>query len=72
MEIVYDPVKRAATLETRGLDIAKAGEVFDEPTLTVEDDETMASPASLQLASWPAAWWFWLGRSGRRGVGSSA
>jgi len=38
MEIVYDPVKRAATLETRGLDMARAGEVFDGPTLTVEDD----------------------------------
>jgi uncharacterized DUF497 family protein len=38
MRIDYDPAKRAATLEARGLDMAQAGEVFDGPTLTVEDD----------------------------------
>lgn len=38
MRIDYDPAKRATTLEARGLDMAQAGEVFDGPTLTVEDD----------------------------------
>ena len=34
----FDAVKRAATLELRGLDMARAREMFDGPTLTVEDD----------------------------------
>lgn len=38
MEMEFDPVKRAAILELRGLDMARAGEAFDGPTLTVEDD----------------------------------
>ena len=38
MSITYDPVKQVATLESRGLDMARAGEVFDGTTLTVADD----------------------------------
>ncbi len=38
MEIEYDPAKRTATLDARGLDMAQAGEVFDGAHLTVEDD----------------------------------
>lgn len=38
MPIEYDPAKRSATLQGRGLDMARAGEVFDGATLTVEDD----------------------------------
>ncbi|MCY4155165.1 MAG: BrnT family toxin, partial [Gammaproteobacteria bacterium] len=38
MKLEFDTIKRAATLEFRGLDMARAGEVFDGPTLTVEDD----------------------------------
>lgn len=38
MQIEYDPAKRDATLEARGLDMAEAGEVFDGPHMTVEDD----------------------------------
>lgn len=38
MPIEYDPAKRSVTLEDRGLDMARAGEVFDGATLTVEDD----------------------------------
>ncbi len=38
MPIEYDPAKWSATLEGRGLDMARAGEVFDGATLTVEDD----------------------------------
>ena len=38
MLIQFDPAKRGATLEARGLDMARAGEVFAGATLTVEDD----------------------------------
>ena len=38
MDIEFDPAKRDATLEARGLDMADAGEVFAGATLTVEDD----------------------------------
>ena len=38
MVIEFDAAKRDATLEVRGLDMARAGEVFAGATLTVEDD----------------------------------
>ena len=38
VSVEFDPAKRAATLDKRGLDMARAGEVFAGPTLTVEDD----------------------------------
>ncbi|HEY6982682.1 BrnT family toxin [Reyranella sp.] len=38
MKIEFDTVKRQATLVARGLDMAAAGQVFEGPTLTVEDD----------------------------------
>ena len=38
MTIEFDEAKRAATLEARGLDMARAGEVLAGATLTVEDD----------------------------------
>lgn len=38
MRIAYDPAKRDATRRERGLDMADAGDVFDGPTLTIEDD----------------------------------
>jgi uncharacterized DUF497 family protein len=38
MEIEYLPSKRDATLAERGLDMARAPEIFDGATLTVEDD----------------------------------
>ncbi|VAX03099.1 hypothetical protein MNBD_ALPHA03-1394, partial [hydrothermal vent metagenome] len=38
MKITYDPAKREATLISRKLDMARAGEFFDGPTITVEDD----------------------------------
>ena len=38
MKIEYDAIKRDATLETRGLDMAQVGEVFDGSHLTVEDN----------------------------------
>ena len=38
MPIEFDTAKRTATLETRGLDMARADEVLAGATLTVEDD----------------------------------
>jgi hypothetical protein len=38
MEIEFDPAKRDATLEARGLDMARETEILSGPALTVEDD----------------------------------
>jgi uncharacterized DUF497 family protein len=38
MEIEFDPFKRMMTLAERGLDMARAGEVFEKNHLTVQDD----------------------------------
>lgn len=38
MRIECDPVKRDLTLAHRGLDMGRAGEIFDGPTLSVADD----------------------------------
>ena len=38
MKITFDPAKRQATLDHRGLDMALTGEVFAGPTLTVPSD----------------------------------
>ena len=38
MPMEFDAAKRAATLRVRGLDMARAGEVFAGATLTIEDD----------------------------------
>ena len=38
MKIEFDPAKRELTLLHRGLDLVRAGEIFDGPTITVADD----------------------------------
>jgi hypothetical protein len=38
MTVEFDEAKRARTLSERGLDMARADEVFDGASLTVEDD----------------------------------
>ena len=38
MKISFDPAERLATLTHRGLEMARAVEVFDGPTLTVSSD----------------------------------
>jgi uncharacterized DUF497 family protein len=37
VDISFDPAKRAATLASRGLDFADAGQVFAGRTITVQD-----------------------------------
>lgn len=36
--VTFDPAKRAWTMEHRGLDFADAGEIFDGPEFTQQDD----------------------------------
>lgn len=38
MTIEFDPDKRRATLEARGLDMAEAEAIFEGATITIEDD----------------------------------
>ncbi len=38
MQIEFGPAKRQVTLDSRGLDMARANEVFAGTTLTVADD----------------------------------
>ena len=38
MKIAFDPDKRTITLAERGLDMARAGEIFEGETLTFTDD----------------------------------
>ena len=38
MEVSFDPAKRDLTLKHRGLDFARAGDVFSGRTATVADD----------------------------------
>ena len=38
MRIEFDEAKHAETIKARGLDMARADEVFADATLTVEDD----------------------------------
>lgn len=38
MKIEFDPAKRKATLEHRGLDMAGAAEIFEGATLTIADE----------------------------------
>jgi len=38
MRVEFDPDKRNATLLHRGLDLKRAGEVFDGAHITIEDD----------------------------------
>jgi len=50
MEIEFDQDKRDKTLQERGLDFARAGEVFASVTVTIEDirrdyGETRYSPS---------------------------
>ena len=39
MRIVFDPIKRQATLDERGLDMADAGKVFATEKLTIIDNQ---------------------------------
>jgi len=41
VDIEFDPGKRDITMAERGLDLARAGEVFAGPTLTWRDDRNV-------------------------------
>ena len=38
MDVEFDAAKRAATLDARGLDMARVDEAFQDATLTIPDD----------------------------------
>ena len=50
MIIDYDPAKREKTLAERGVDMARAGEVFGGPHRTVEDDRRDYGEVRFQTA----------------------
>jgi len=57
VEIVFDPAKRQATLENRGLDMARAAEIFAGATLTIADDrQDYGEPRFVTIGPWTAAW----------------
>ena len=57
MEIEFDPFKRTMTLAERGLDMARAGEIFDANHLTVQDERKdlggiVSFPSDFSMAEW--------------------
>lgn len=52
MKITFDPAKRAATWQLRGLDFADAPLVFDGPSLQVEDDREDYGERRIQTIGW--------------------
>jgi uncharacterized DUF497 family protein len=58
VKIEFDHAKREATLDNRGLDMARAAEIFVGAALTIADEraETMASRASSRSVASTAAW----------------
>jgi uncharacterized DUF497 family protein len=52
MRITCDPAKRAWTLRNRGLDFARAGEVFDGAHLTRVDDRRNYGELRFVTAGW--------------------
>jgi hypothetical protein len=73
MPIEFDPAKRLATLQHRGLDMVRAGEVFAGATLTVEDErrdygeDRFISIGFFSTAEWSS----WFGRGAAARVASS-
>ena len=64
MSIEFDPAKRKTTLDTRGLDMARAAEVFAGATLTVEDDRKDYGEDRFITIGFLGEWWFSSGRLG--------
>lgn len=54
MEITFDPAKRAATLESRGLDFADAGAVFAGQTLDFPDERCAYGETRIVTVGWLA------------------
>lgn len=52
MKIEFDPVKRVATLAERGLDFARAGEVFKGKHLSRADGRRDYAEHRIQTAGW--------------------
>ncbi len=73
MLIEFDPDKRDKTLAERGLDFARAAEVFAGVSVTVEDARFDYGETRMTTVSVPmGAWWSWCGRRAARCAASSA
>lgn len=73
MDIEFDAAKRAVTLNARGLDMARADEVFAGATLTIGDDRRdYGESRFITIGFWTARWLYWSGRYGPVRTGSSA
>ena len=58
MEITFDPAKRDLTVKHRGLDFARAGEVFAGPTATIVDERfDYGETRLITAATSTIAWW---------------
>jgi uncharacterized DUF497 family protein len=59
MRITFDPAKRDLTLRHRGLDFARAGEVFAGRTATIADTigSITAKPVSSLRVDSTGGWW---------------
>jgi uncharacterized protein len=57
MRITFDPAKRDGALHHRGLDFARAGEVFADRTATVVDDRRNYGETRFIRATSTVGWW---------------
>lgn len=70
MAVECDPEKRRLTLEHRGLDMARAEEIFDGATLTITDDrKDYGEERFITIGFLETGWW---SRSGPSVVCESA
>ena len=73
MWIEFDEAKRAETIEARGLDMARAADVFAGATLTVEDDRhDYGEVRYITIGFWTKPWWCSSGRAATMDTGSLA
>ena len=73
MQIQFDHTKREKTLAERGLDFARAGEVFAGLHFTGQDvRQDYAEDRFITVGCWMRAWWSWSGHRAARCAASSA
>lgn len=58
MKIIFDPEKYAFTLETRGLDMADAAQVFMGRNVTMQDDRNDYAKLVMSLLGLSINEWF--------------
>ena len=68
MAIEFDPIKRQATVEHPGLDMAWAGEIFTATLTIVDDRKDYVEPRFISIAVLTAAWRSAFGPRGARRI----